>query len=1070
MRRVAVLLFGFGLMLGVAPVENARAQTPTSGEGAPLVAPKKEKEKGNSKAPDGGASSGEPGAGPLKNPAPGEGTELPAEPGPPMVLGVELHLPPGSDPSGIAEQIAVARNQPLSLRAVRRSIERLYATGRFSDVVARSVPVKSGIRVVFEITPKQRIGLLDVEGEKVLPEQQILSASRLEQGDEYYPELLAQAASRVQALYFRKGYRSAKIGTELHEVEKGTEVLITVDEGPPTRVDGVTIGGNPGLPVPQLVTSLGIPPGGVLDLEALEAGLERLKGVYRDGRFYRARVGDPEVLPGPRGGVMVAVPVNAGPKYGFHFHGNRSFPDRLLEGVTGYDGSETLDDAVMSRMARRIASFYRYRGFHDVHVTPREVRTPNDAQAVVAFDIEEGRPLYVRAVRFEGNTALPSKVLRRILRDQILALEPQPKTDVPPQSDPLGLQGRSRSSAPPSPEPDPLTVYVADAYDHAVRAMREAYREQGYLSASIKVPEIAIDVGHSSGEVRFQIDEGPRAIVREVKYLGLPKDFDPSHTVELRLGEPFRYSAVDDTVRALTRGLGREGFLFAQVKGRQQLSKEGTNAQVVFDIQPGPQVRVGRVILHGLKRSDEKMVRANLVVREGEVLDPEALFESQRNLVLLGIFRTVAVRLIEPDQIEETKDVVVDVRERARLSGELSGGYSLVDGPRVVGDLVYPNLGGTGTSVIGRLKLNYIGASALVISDQQLNADELSGLDGLDGRLNVAVAQPRVYALLPTRIGLRGDFIAERVHRPSFSFARVAGVLGADWTAASWLTVSMQYEAEQEQVRLSDAVRRLVQLGSPELERYRFESGTFSLHSLRPSVTLDFRDDFARPTRGILFNGSAELTQDLGAAFKLLGFGSSDAFSIYTLKVSGNLSGYVPVGPRVVLALSARGGKIFHLTPDSRSIPPKRFFVGGTSSLRGFREDGLIPEDRREALKQDLASCRALAFPRGCTPEADMLNAGYEVPSEGGEIFELVKSELRFPIFGSFDLGVFMEAGNLWLDQTQFDPLKLRYVAGTGVRYATPIGPIALDVGVNLFPDLEVNEPRANLHFSIGLF
>jgi outer membrane translocation and assembly module TamA len=43
-------------------------------------------------------------------------------------------------------------------------------------------------------------------------------------------------------------------------------------------------------------------------------------------------------------------------------------------------------------------------------------------------------------------------------------------------------------------------------------------------------------------------------------------------------------------------------------------------------------------------------------------------------------------------------------------------------------------------------------------------------------------------------------------------------------------------------------------------------------------------------------------------------------------------------------------------------------------------------------------------------------------------------------------------------------------VVGAGIRYATPIGPLALDVGVNLVPDVLINEPRVVVHFNIGVF
>jgi outer membrane protein insertion porin family len=43
-------------------------------------------------------------------------------------------------------------------------------------------------------------------------------------------------------------------------------------------------------------------------------------------------------------------------------------------------------------------------------------------------------------------------------------------------------------------------------------------------------------------------------------------------------------------------------------------------------------------------------------------------------------------------------------------------------------------------------------------------------------------------------------------------------------------------------------------------------------------------------------------------------------------------------------------------------------------------------------------------------------------------------------------------------------------VAGVGLRYGTPIGPLALDLGFNLAPDASINEQIAAIQFSVGLF
>jgi outer membrane protein assembly factor BamA len=188
-------------------------------------------------------------------------------------------------------------------------------------------------------------------------------------------------------------------------------------------------------------------------------------------------------------------------------------------------------------------------------------------------------------------------------------------------------------------------------------------------------------------------------------------------------------------------------------------------------------------------------------------------------------------------------------------------------------------------------------------------------------------------------------------------------------------------------------------------------------------------------------------------------------------------SAYLPLGTRTTLALSVRLGRIFGFE-DSFTIAPKRFYMGGTNSLRGYPEDGVPPEDTRDALKSQLADCNRLAnsnLDSGCTDAAQILRAGNTVPSEGGQAFVLYKAELRFPISGSFEGALFVDAGNLWLqaDLMSFKPEDLKVTPGFGLRYGTPVGPLALDLGFNPFPDPKLNETAFSasyIQFSIGLF
>lgn len=980
---------------------------------------------------------------------------------------MELVLPAGSETQGLAELVAVRRGQSLSRRAVRRSIERLWATGRFTDVVARAVEEPEGLRVVFLLTPIRPVVSAAVDGNTLLTDEALLEVAGLSRRRPEEGEDFGRATEAIAEAYARRGYDRARVAVELTEAQGGLDVRFSVEEGAPTRVGAISFAGDPGLALARLTEAFGLEVGAVLDRSALETGVERLRQLYRQERHWRARIDTPVVTrEGAR--ARISVPVTAGPSYEVRFQGNRSISDARLRALLGYDGEESLDRGVTARLERTLENFYRSRGLFDVRARAREALAPDGSRAALIFDIDEGRQLRVEQIEFGGSEAISSGELREVLSDTMRALEPAQGLALPANDDPLGLEGRTakrqRSLPPPA---DPAAVFVEAGYREAARAMTETYRRRGFLQASVELVRVDRELEARTARVRFEVKEGPQTFVREVALRGAPQELLPRLSPTLRIGAPLTREDLDRQRVELGRRLAREGYLFNRVETQVEIAPGGERARVLVLMDPGPRVRVGQVILKGLARSDEAMVRANLALAEGQVLDPERLYDSQRNLARLGIFRQVVVKLIAPEAVEATKDVVVEVRERPRVDGELAGGYFLVEGPRVVVDATYANINGHGLNLVGRGKLNYVGASALAID----GSSAYQGIDGLGGRGNLALVQPRIYSLLPFQIGSRLDLIGERVHRPSYVFTRFAAVAGLDWTAAPWLSAGLQYELEHDRVvALSDAQRILTAIGRADEERLRFPFGIFSLHSLRPSLALDFRDDPTQPRRGLLVTTTAEITRDFYAGLTGGSGAVQSTFPIFTLKTSGNVTVYTPLIGQTVLAISARGGRIFPLDPDSKTIAPKRFFLGGATSMRGFREDGLTPADRREELGREVASCAALANPAGCTEAAQALRAGNELPSEGGELFALGKAELRIPVQGALELGLFAEAGNLWLDPLRAELGRLRTVAGAGLRYVTPVGPLAFDLGFNLAPDPVVNESLANLHFSIGLF
>jgi outer membrane protein assembly complex protein YaeT len=160
-------------------------------------------------------------------------------------------------------------------------------------------------------------------------------------------------------------------------------------------------------------------------------------------------------------------------------------------------------------------------------------------------------------------------------------------------------------------------------------------------------------------------------------------------------------------------------------------------------------------------------------------------------------------------------------------------------------------------------------------------------------------------------------------------------------------------------------------------------------------------------------------------------------------EVSGEARHYIPVARRFVFANRIHMGTIDALG-NSAGVPFfKRYFLGGATSIRGWGRFEVSPL------------------------------SGFGLPIGGFTMLE-GSSEVRMPLAGKIGGVAFFDYGNVWADSLKFRGGNLRFAAGPGLRYLTPVGPARIDFGyqLNQIPNLRVNgKPEARhwrIHFSIG--
>ncbi|HET6922987.1 MAG TPA: POTRA domain-containing protein [Anaeromyxobacteraceae bacterium] len=988
----------------------------------------------------------------------------------PVVAEVVVEVPPGEDLAAVKGLVAVRPGERLSPRALRRTVQLVYQLGRFSNVVVRAVPLEAApgqplqMKLLVQCLPKRVVGRLTVSfpaGGPAIGAEAVRRGAGLREGEELYPGRLEAAAEALRATYARRGWRAARVEARA-EGAPAAEVVLRVEEGQPTRVASVALGPDPGLG-PEAAEALRTRPGAVLDLDALEEDVRALQAALRREGFLRATVGPPSSS-GDQARVDFAV--RAGPRIAFVVLGAGSFSRAELRERLGLDLDLRLDAPAVEAAAERLRAFLAARGFLRARVEASEAG--DEHQRVVRFHVDEGRRYRLDQVRFAGNSFRSEAWLRERLQE--LLGEQAPDEPIPGR---VRLDRLAAATGTPSASParwtgptDPRRVYDDPSWEKALERLVEGYRAEGWLQATAEGVRLTLEAAAGEVDVEIRLKEGVRTFVDAISFEGNQALSlrELSRQSRLAPGDPLSLAKVDETRLALAELYARKGYLFARIDSDEEYAADRRSAGVRFRVREGPQVRVGSVIVAGNRRTRESVIRSALDLEPGGVYEPEAAAQSEAALLGLGVFRSADLRLSDPDTPEPVKDLTVEVSERAWQTLTTGFGVSTADGPRAFVDYSRPNLFGRALEFTARAKLNY---------PLETFRPDLVGRDPaerLEGFVTTGLRWPRP-AGLPLAAA-RIDLIGEHRLQSSYDLTRGAMALGLDVARLGRLVARITYELEVDWVTTRTGYQSAFAFAPTEEARLLFPVGLTTLHAIRPTLSLDHRDNVALPRRGWYADISAELAHSLGGpgSTALLGLLPGSDTYINMLKLSGTASTYLPIGGSV-LALQLRAGQVFPLDSRSQTIAPKRFYLGGASTMRGYGEYEMIPEDRRAAAAQQMERCATVVSGLGCSPELRRrLDGGLMFPSEGGEAFLMVKGELRVPLGGSLEAGFFADVGNLWLDTTQVALSALRLNAGVGLRVVTPVGPAAVDVGFILQPDRNLNEPLVTPHFTIGFF
>ena len=779
---------------------------------------------------------------PLPTPA------APAAPMTDLVASVRVAAPE-ADVERLSRYVEVKVGEPLRPDVVRHVVELFYATGGYEDVIVEAERGPAGLDVVFRPIPAPLLAAVVVEGDRVVSSGELARVARLRPLEPLWPARLEHAARDVAIALGTRGYLEARVSAAARRHAGGADAVFAVRSGPRARVGTARVEGAGGL---EAGLRGRMQPGAVFRRERAQAAAEAMRrDLVRQGHW-RAEVDLDESYDPASGRVALVFRARPGPRTEVEFRGAR-VPHGLRSAVEASLREGGLKTDALEESVDRIEEDYHRRGFRDVAVVRGE-QARGDSRQVVVYDVRPGDPARVASVRIDAD-------VEDVAWPRLATRPGQPLQD----------------------------ALVADDAGKVARTLEAA----GHATPRVDpvLPEGGGDV-----PVLFRAEAGPRTVVATVEVdapVPLPAD-SAARELFVRPGAPYRVRDVARDRNALLTAYRDAGYAQADVTPELTLSEDRRQAKVVLHVAPGPRLSVDHVVVAGLERTDEEVVRREITLKEGGALGQQQVIESQRRLGALGLFQRVSVTEIDPESTGK-RTVLVSAEEAPLTTVAYGIGYA-------EGDLLRGSLEVTRRNLFGM--------------DRTLSAFARLSFKG--SRFLVTFREPY---LLGRRQEMFATGFREEAERPFFDFIRYGGLLQTAHALSPRWSLILRYGYQRVHV---------FNVSNPgEVSR---EFGNYAVAGPSSSVVNDTRDDPLEPHRGRFLSADVQFSDNwLGGDTFVKGFVQASGFERLT--------------SRVVLALNARLGLGRTLGLEESIFLPRaeRFYAGGDYSLRGFSLDSVLP-------------------------------------------------------------------------------------------------------------------------------
>jgi outer membrane protein insertion porin family len=922
------------------------------------------------------------------------------------VTAIEIAGRPGLDTSKLTPLFQQQAGQPFSKQKVDATIAALKSAGKFTEVQLQVEPEADGVRILMILEPAIWFGIFEFPGAERFAYSKLVQIANYPPQAPYNAGDVQRDSDALLRFFQQEGYFEAEVRPQLNldTVHNVANVRFMVSLNRKAKFGTVAIANTTPEQAANMTKSLqgikarvrgaAIRPGKNYRRQTLTNAQQYLqKGLEKKEKLAAQVKLSGAAYTAETNRADIDFDVKTGPTIHVQVKGAHLWSWTKKSLLPVYQGVG-VDPELVQEGREALISYFQGKGFFDVDVDSQFQR--QDTADTITYTITKGKKHKVIDVSVAGNSQLKTPVLMALVTVK-----------------------KSHLFSPGN--------YSQKLVRASAKNLTALYQSEGFSNAQV-TPSVSKKDGNLV--VAFHVVEGPRDIVSSLKIEGadtFPESKFAPGGLKLAEGKPYSQKLVEGDRASIVAHYLQAGYLTSSFRETANVASKSDphHINVVYHIYEGPQVFAQDVLTLGRVRTQQKLINRDIAsIVPGQPLTEGQLLTSESELYShTGVFDWAEVDPRGQITTQTKEDVLIKVHEAKRHQLTYGFGFEVVNrgGSVPSGTVALPGLPPVGLpSNFTTSEATYYGPRGSIqytLNNVRGKGESLS-FTGFAGRLDQRAA---AYYIDPNfRWSKWGSTTSLLVEKDEENPVYSSQIESGSYQVQRFLD---KKKADVFFLRYSFSQTDLTRILIPELVPTQDQH--VRLSTIAANITHDTRDNPLDAHKGTL--------QTVEVDFNASKLGSSVNFA----RLTAQEAYYRTIFHNIVWANSIRIGLA---QPFANSYVPlsQAFFTGGGNTLRGFPLDGAGPQ-------RPVQVCNT-----GSSTDCSFI----QVPSGGNEQLILnTEARIPLPIKQGLGLAVFYDGGNVFpsVGFHDFTSLYSNNV-GLGLRYATPVGPVRIDLGHNLNP------------------